>query len=359
MNKKHIKINELFQKKKLNAILLINTSLNKIDPNIFYFTGKTFEYCAMLFTKKTCYLIVPELDYGRAKETMKNCGCKIKIIKHRNILELLKILKVKGRVGINYKMITLAEHSSLKKLKCKFIDVSGSLVKMRSEKTEDEIKTIKISCNYADKIMQKLFLNIKKNKFKTEKEILDYLENETKTLGLKTSFKPIVASGKNASFPHHDCKDTIRKGFCVIDFGVKYQGYCSDITRTIYFGKPSKKEIDFYALVLKANNESIEFLKENKTTCAIDKNCRKILGKFEKNFIHGLGHGIGVEIHEHPNLSSFSKDTIRKNQVFTIEPGIYFKNKFGIRIEDDVMINNSGKTKILTKTSKELMCFKI
>lgn len=154
--------------------------------------------------------------------------------------------------------------------------------------------------------------------------------------------------------PHHEPKnEKIKKGFCVIDFGVKYKGYCSDITRTAYVGKPSQKEKEIYNMLLKIQKDAISQVKENKKCSELYNFVNESLGKCKKYFTHGLGHGVGVEIHEMPNLTLNSKDRIKNNMVFTIEPGIYFPGKFGIRIEDTILFKNNPIS--LTTTSKDLI----
>ena len=173
-------------------------------------------------------------------------------------------------------------------------------------------------------------------------------------MGLELSFNPIVASGKNASMPHYaPAAKKIMKGFCVIDFGVKYKGYCSDITRTVYVGKPSKKEKEIFNMLLTIQKNAINKIKSSKKCSELYDFVNNSLGKYKSNFTHGLGHGVGVEIHELPNLTLNSKDRIKNNMVFTIEPGIYFPKRFGIRIEDTVLFKN--KPIVLTKTSKDLL----
>jgi len=361
INASHLK--EIMNKKGINNIMLINTSLNKLDPNIYYFLGKTFEYCALILSKsekQRDYLIVPELELGRAREAVKGKKISIEIIKQRDFSELIKKLGIKGRVGINYEYVSVSEYNDLKKSgvnRIKFLDISDDLKNIRKRKDIHEIENIKKAAAYADDIFVQLFKKLYSgSSFRKEKDIMDFLNAKTRESGLKTSFKPIIASGKNSANPHHDPDDILHKGFCVIDFGVKYKGYCSDMTRTIYFGNPTKEEISMYDLVLKANTESIRFSSSGKRCADIDKYCRKILGKHEKRFIHGLGHGIGVEIHEAPTLNSKSKQTLEPGMVVTIEPGVYFKDRYGIRIEDDIVIKAEGN-EILTKTTKKLLCF--
>ncbi len=214
------------------------------------------------------------------------------------------------------------------------------------------INNIKKSCKITDHILQKCINNIKN--FKTEKEIYDFLIKETKLYGCKLAFKPIVASGKNSAEMHHKASNIrLKKGFLVLDFGVKYKGYCSDMTRTLYLGKPSKKEVKFYYLVLKAQEEVIKELKHSIRCFELDGVARSVFGKYAKYFKHGLGHGVGKRIHQSPSLNPWNRRKIKKGVVLTIEPGLYFKNKFGIRIEDTILLKD--KPVILTKTRKDLI----
>ena len=154
--------------------------------------------------------------------------------------------------------------------------------------------------------------------------------------------------------PHYEPRNTkLKKGFCMIDFGVKYKGYCTDITRTVYLGSPCDKEKQVYNFLLDIQNGIIKEIKINDSCSKIYGNCLKSMKNYSKYFIHGLGHGIGVEIHELPNLTLNSKDKITENMVFTIEPGIYIPKLFGIRIEDTTLMKK--KPLVLTKVTKDLL----
>ena len=141
--------------------------------------------------------------------------------------------------------------------------------------------------------------------------------------------------------------------FCVIDFGIRYQNYCTDTTRTIYLGKATKKEKDIYNLILAAQTNAISNVTKGTKCKDIYNQVKKDLKQYKDYFTHGLGHGFGIKVHELPNLTNLSKDSLKNNSVFTIEPGIYFKN-IGIRIEDDILIQNN-KIYVLTKISKKLI----
>ena len=272
-----------------------------------------------------------------------------------SIYKIIKKNKIKsGNIAIDKNNFTLNSYKHFKKQfkRIKIKDISLDCQKLREIKTGKETQFLKKSGEYADKILQKAIKNFKS--FKTESEAAAFLEYETKKNGLELSFNPIVASGSNGSMPHHEPANIkIKKGFCVVDFGVKYKGYCSDITRTIYVGKISRKEQEIYNMLLSIQKNAINQIKNNKKCSELYDFVNKSLGKYKKKFIHGLGHGVGVEIHELPNLTLNSKDKIKNNMVFTIEPGIYFPKRFGIRIEDTVLFKD--KPIVLTKTSKDLL----
>ena len=225
-------------------------------------------------------------------------------------------------------------------------------LKLRQIKIEKEIVIIKKAFNYGNKILNNTINDFKD--FKTESVVAGFLEYESKKLGLYLSFPPIVASGSNGSMPHYDPKNVkLKKGFCVIDFGIKCKGYCTDCTRTICIGKINNKEKQLYNFLLNIQKNIIKNIKINDNCGKIYENCVKNLGKYSKYFIHGLGHGVGVEIHELPNLTLNSKDKIMENMVFTVEPGIYLPRRVGIRIEDTVFMRK--KINVLTKVSKDLL----
>ena len=215
--------------------------------------------------------------------------------------------------------------------------------------TNIKLQSIKKACEITDQIFSKLIKNF--NKFKSEKEVARFILNETKKRNLRPSFPPIVGTGKNASEIHHKPGKDWNKGFCVMDFGVRVNGYCSDMTRTVYIGKPTKKEKQLYQLLLNAQMKGIKLAKPGITGKEISKLNLKLLGKHKNKMIHGLGHGVGKHIHMKPSLTLRSNDIIKKGDILTIEPGIYHKGRYGMRIEDTILIPNH----ILTKSTKKLI----
>ena len=234
----------------------------------------------------------------------------------------------------------------------------------------DKKRFVAKACQISDYIFSDLVKSV--YSFRIEKDIDSFIRSEAKRRKVKLAFPPIVASGKNAANPHHKPNNSRLQGFVVVDFGVKFDGFCSDMTRMLFFGKPSKKELDVYELLLKVQEKAIDELSVGKKYFVIDKNVRTRLGKYKKFFIHSLGHGVGKKVHEKPVIASvfrkrknvtvkilkrieeIKNTKIKAGDIVTIEPGIYIKNKFGLRIEDTVVIKKN-KVEVLTNSPKYLI----
>ncbi|MFO8016608.1 MAG: Xaa-Pro peptidase family protein [Candidatus Woesearchaeota archaeon] len=355
MRRKRRSLRKHAQKKRIHSIILFNLKMNAPDPNFYHLTG--FDgYGCLLLLKDREILFVPKMEYERAKREVK--GMPVRILKGKLSENIRGHVRGKA-VGIDYNAVTLNFMKSLRKefRKKRFVDVSSVLLELRKTKTEREEKNLRKACRMSDNILRKCINKLKRKGFRTEQDVADFLEQETMRKGCELSFKPIVASGANSAEAHHPPQNRkLRKGFCIIDFGVRYKGYCSDTTRTIYMGEPSRKEMDAYDHLLKVQKSLINGLEEGKKASRVYDECIEKLGDYSEYFTHGLGHGVGVEIHELPNITANSKDLIEAGAVFTIEPGVYFPGKFGIRIEDTVLM---GETPVvLTKISKELKTVK-
>ena len=172
------------------------------------------------------------------------------------------------------------------------------------------------------------------------------------------SFETIVASGVRSSMPHGAPTDKkLKQGeFITMDFGCMVEGYCSDMTRTIHLGPASEEEKKVYALVLKAQKEAMKAIKEGMSCLSVDKIARDIIMEngYGEYFGHGLGHGVGLEIHEEPFLSPSGDKTLRAGMLVTDEPGIYIPGKFGVRIEDLLLVRKKG-CDVLSNSQKELI----
>ncbi len=349
-------LKEILGEKGCDFAIFYNSDSSKTNADMLYFSGYNGIGALVVPKKQSPFLIVPQMEFEKAGNSkIKQVYPMEKKRFFESIYGVVKKKRIKARnIAIDKNNFTLNSYKYFRKQfkNVKSKDIFLDCMKLREIKTETEVKYLRKSCSYADKILQKSIKNFKS--FRTESEVAAFLEYETKKLGLGISFNPIVASGSNGSMPHYEPSNSkIKNGFCVLDFGVKYKGYCSDITRTIYVGRPSKKDKEIYNFLLNIQKNTINQVKNNRKCSELYDFVNKSLGKYGKNFTHGLGHGVGVEIHELPNLTLNSKDKIRNSMVFTIEPGIYFPKKFGIRIEDTVLFKN--KTEVLTKTTKDLL----
>ena len=192
-----------------------------------------------------------------------------------------------------------------------------------------------------------------------EIEVKELLEAELKNQGMSNpAFDTIIGSGPNSALPHYTAGDRVLKAgdSVVIDFGGVYQGYNSDMTRTIMLGKATEEYRDVYEIVKEAQKRAIETVKPGVKASEIDAAARSyIAGKgYGDYFIHRTGHGIGMEVHEEPYISDISKSILQPGMVFSIEPGVYLPGKFGVRIEDLVMVTETG-VEVLNKYTKELI----
>lgn len=228
---------------------------------------------------------------------------------------------------------------------------------MAQVKTKTEISKIAKACKITDRIFAGI---VKDFKWKTEIELRDYISSEIKKRGLKPSFPPIVTSGVRAGNEIHPQSTNEKlEGFVIIDFGVIYQGYMSDMTRTVFVGKPTREDRDLYAMVLKSKTESEKLYMSDVKAAFSDLRAREVMGEYNKYFVHTLGHGVGTRIHEAPRIYwKRALPYFRENMVVTVEPGIYIPNKLGIRIEDTGVITKNGFVS-LTKSDQKLLTFPV
>lgn len=216
----------------------------------------------------------------------------------------------------------------------------------------DKYRKIKRACEINDSIFKEVLTNFN---FKTEKDVKTYILKRFKDFKVKKAFPPIVANNCSEIHPKPMGKK-LERGFLILDFGCKYGGYCSDMTRIIFLGKAIKKEKEIYNILLNCQKKCIKNLKVGSYCSELDFYARSLLKDYKRYFLHSLGHGLGVKIHENPRISSTSQDKIKKMDFITIEPGIYIKN-IGIRIEDTIYVGD--KIEILTKSNKNLIEVKL
>lgn len=220
----------------------------------------------------------------------------------------------------------------------------------------NKLQAITKGSQIIDQIFWELLNILKTRKNLTELKLARFIRRRAKELGADgMAFPPIVAFGPGSSEIHHFAKPKKigKNNFLMVDYGVKVHGYCSDFTRTLFLGRPTKFHEKIYNIVLKAQMRALNKVRPGAITGRIDSLARMTIMRagFGKYYMHGTGHGVGKKIHEWPNFKPFMKDPLPRNCVVTVEPGIYLPGKFGVRIED--MIKVSAKPKIFSQIPKD------
>ncbi|MEL7087402.1 MAG: Xaa-Pro peptidase family protein [Planctomycetota bacterium] len=264
-----------------------------------------------------------------------------------------------ARVAVQRDHLTVAQFEKLrKKLRGRRVTPwDDSLLEQRAVKTADEIKLIR----KAGQIQQQAFGEMLEfiEPGQRESEVAAFLEYRMRALGADgVSFPSIVAADANAALPHAipGPKKIGKRSLVLIDWGAKYRGYCSDMTRVVFVGKPRPKLREIYQVCLEAQLAGIDAIRPGVKLTDVDAAARKVIDDagYGKQFGHGLGHGIGLDIHEAPRLSPLAgPGVLEPGHVVTVEPGIYLPGVGGVRIEDDVVVTGRGK-RVLTDLPKSL-----
>ena len=303
-------------------------------PNIFYLSGCRLSAGRMLLTKDRMMLYVDARYSERARKEGK------KTIVHRPYEKLHDDLMPFPSIGIEAEHVTLAQEKRWKKqLKNKkLVHTLDLLEGLRRCKTTLELKSIQRACSIT-KVILRIIPSLLKLGI-TEQELAWKIFALAHQKGAdELAFSTIVGFGPNTSIPHHEPSDRkLKKGDIVqIDMGVKVDGYCSDYSRVFFKASPTKDQKNAYDALLQAKNAAEKILKPGVTNHELDHAAREVLRSYDLDrfFTHALGHGVGIDIHEGVTLSSKTPKTkILKNEVVTIEPGLYFPGKWGMRVED-------------------------
>lgn len=319
-----------------------------------YFTGfsSTAGYVILTATEKV--FVVDSRYFSAAEKQLAPKGIKVHCGSDHSVLKGYIKMSGTDTIGIDFGKTTIKEKEALNKLHVKIVDVSGEIERAMSVKTEEEIENVKKACAIAEKSFTEAIGEIRPGI--TERELAAILEFRFKMNGASgTSFDTIVAFGANSAVPHHETGDTkLKENMPVLmDFGCVYNGYCSDMTRTFFYGTPTREFVRGYNAVLKAHEEAYVQISAGMTGIEADAVARNSLKEdgYGEYFTHSLGHGIGVNIHEYPWVSPKAQNVLENGMIFSIEPGIYLDGKFGVRIEDTVCMLN-GKPVTFMKQSK-------
>lgn len=354
VEKRIVKFRNEFERLGIDAALIIS------DANRNYLTGFTGDESFAVITKNKSFFITDSRYTEQAKNQVKN----FEIVEYKppTVHECIRKIAIDNEIksiGIEEDRISFLEYQKLKETlgEIRLVNLEGTVENIRTIKDKDEIELISKAAKIADDAFLHI-LNFIKPGIK-EKDIAFELEFFMKKNGAsKLSFDSIIASGVRSSLPHGVATEKIIEegDFLTLDFGCVYEGYCSDMTRTIVVGKADEKQKEIYNIVLEANKAALEAIKPNMLCSQIDKVARDIITNkgYGDKFGHGLGHGVGREIHEQPRLSVFSKSILQTGMVITDEPGIYIPGYGGVRIEDLVLVTEDGY-KVLSNSIKELI----
>lgn len=327
-------------------------------PNIRYISGFSGSSAYIIITKSKNYFFTDYRYQAQSARQVKGYEISVSFAPVESIKETF-ISRGFKKVGFESTHLTVQQLSQLKAgfPGVSFIEVPERIEKLTMIKEAGEIDKIKKACEITDKVFSKLLEIIKPGMM--EREVSAEISYWHKKYGAeKDSFDPIVASGWRGALPHGAASDkVIESGEMVtLDFGCIYDGFCSDLTRTISVGKPGDEMKKIYDTVLKAQTMAIDAAKEGVSSKELDNIARNHINSsgYEGKFGHGLGHGLGIEVHEMPGVSQRMNINLPANVVVTIEPGIYIEGLGGVRIEDDIMITANG-CEVFNRSPKDLI----
>lgn len=324
--------------------------------NLFYLTGFWGEAVGILEKGGQTTIIAPELEAGRAKDESINCD--VITSQRGGLISTLASLK-KKKICVdcyNYSVM-----QSLKKSIPRLKQSSEPFYNARIIKDSDEVRILKKASSIIDQMFELCTQTIKKGRSESDLQaiLMSFaIANDMHDTGYRSTLNPlIIAGGPNGALPH--AQVTKRKfangDMIVVDLTLRYKGYVSDATRTFGLGSISKEARTVYEIVKESQRAGLAVVRPQKTCKSVDEICRKIIEKhhYGPHFIHSTGHGIGLDVHESPNITSKSTTKLKKDMAITVEPGIYIPNKFGVRIEDSVIVRDLPI--IMHKFTKDLV----
>ncbi|MEK9143512.1 MAG: Xaa-Pro peptidase family protein [Patescibacteria group bacterium] len=343
----------------INSLLITNPT------NIRYVTG--FEGSApeereayVLLTKKQTFLFTNSL-YREKTKTLKGVTV-VEISREepfaRKLAEALTGPGPVNRLGFEENNLTVAEYHKIMEVhkNVMLVPTQGRVEELRMIKREDEIENIRKAAKITDECFEFILKKIKPGI--NESEIAWEIEAFIRARSAQLAFSPIVAFGKNTSQPHYKTSDVgLRTSdIILVDFGARVNGYCSDMTRTVFVGKPEDEWKRAYETVLTAQQKALGYLTgPGPVTSRADKIARKVIQNTGfPTYPHSHGHGVGLDIHEAPRLTVKKDQILKPNMVITVEPGIYIEGQYGVRLEDLILLKEDG-IEIVSKSNKEMI----
>jgi Xaa-Pro aminopeptidase len=329
-------------------------------PNVRYLSGYSGTNGLVLLSPNSSVFLTDFRYKDQAREQVKHLKV---VIAERDLIQTLPSLNLlkqrRLKLGFESKYLNCETYQNLKTLlpDCLLVPTDNLIESLSIKKDQNEIEKIRKAVRITDQVFSEI-LNFIKSGVK-EQDLAAEIEYRFKRYGSTIPlYETIVASGKRSAMPHGRASNKkIQKGDLVtLDMGAVYEGYTADLTRTVAVGKANKRQKKVYNIVLKAQKQALSKVKPKMRACDLDKVARGIIKRagYDKYFGHGLGHGIGLVIHDNPVINPRNQQFLEPGMVITIEPGIYIPNWGGIRIEDDVLITKKG-CEVLTKAEKNLI----
>jgi Xaa-Pro aminopeptidase len=329
-------------------------------PDVRYLCGFTGSNAALALAGGRAVLFTDGRYTAQAKAEAH--GTKVVIAKKPAVVaacEWMEAAKIR-RCGLDAAHTTVAGLETMRKAvsakvrRGMFVAVGPLVARLREVKDAEEIAKMRRAARVGCELFEGLLSYLEPGQ--TEAEVAATLEYAARLAGAEgMSFDTIVASGKRSALPHGraTAAKLPKRGFVTLDFGVILDGYCSDMTRTVHMGKAMPGERDVYDSVLEAQEAAVAAVAPGVTAGEVDEAARSVLRrvKLDKYFSHSTGHGVGLEIHEGPRLAAKQKQVLEQGMVITIEPGVYMPGRFGLRIEDMVLVTAKGG-EVLTPSVK-------
>jgi Xaa-Pro dipeptidase len=357
MHSMRARLARVFSKAKVKHILIINT--DREDPNFLYLTGfkgGLFEGTVLLARRNSMTLFLGPLEYGIAKR-QKPKEMKLVLLDKKGMLRQMLKKDLRGKkVGVNGYFVPYVTYKSFSsKIKAKFVDVSEQMLQARLVKDESELRTMRRAVSVTKKALASGRSALKPGM--TEREVAAVIDSTMLGLGASTAFTSIVAFDSNTALPHHSPGESRlkRNSIVLFDIGAKVDNYCADMTRTFMFRPDTGSEkyakfMDMYSVVLEAQRIGLSKIKEGIPAGTSHVAAAKYIDSYKKGlykgkFIHSLGHSIGIEVHDGgAGLYPGCKTKLKRNMVFSDEPGIYLEGFGGVRIEDDVLVGRGSSS---------------
>lgn len=328
--------------------------------HVRYLSGYTGSNGLILVSPQTCVFLTDFRYKGQARQQVKNM--KVMVVDRDLYVSLSRLPQLKGKrvkLGFETDHLSCKMYRTLRSLlpDCLLVSTEKLVESLTVKKDDGEIAKIRKAIQITDRVFSEILDFVKPGV--RELDVAAEMEYRMKRFGSSTPYyQTIVASGKRSALPHGvaSAKKIKKNEFVTMDFGAVYDGYTADLTRTVAVGRASRKQKQVYNVVLRAHKHAISKARSKIRACDLDKTARAVIKRagYGKYFGHGLGHGIGLLVHDNPAVNPTNQQMLEPGMVITIEPGIYLPNWGGVRIEDDVLITQRG-CRVLNTAERELI----